>query len=165
MKHQVGFLFLAALALAPAGLAAQYSLVRVTIDSGTLIRMHPPTGAAIRGRLVQPLGPTSTLVQVCRYPAPPCNTKSDSSAFQRIPTASLVRIDVQQGSRWATGAVIGGVVGGVLGGLLGAFVNGMCEDSAGCGASTAVYALVGAVGFGAFGTLIGSGSPKWRPAP
>jgi len=48
---------------------------------------------------------------------------------------------------------------------VGAFANGMCEDPAGCGASTAVYALVGAVGFGAFGALIGSGSPKWRPAP
>ena len=165
MRPQVGFLFVAAIALAPAMLAAQDSLVRVTIDSGTLIRMHPPTGASIRGRLVQPLGPTSTVVQVCRYPAPPCNTKSDSSAFQRIPTASLVRIDVQEGSRWATGAVIGGVVGGVLGGLTGAFVNGMCEDPDGCGASTGVYTLIGAAFFGGFGALIGSGSPKWVPAP
>lgn len=165
MTRQANLLILVALFLAPTTLIAQDSLVRATIDSGTLIRMHRATGAPIRGRLIQPLDPTSTIVQVCRYPAPPCTTQSDTAAFQRVPTASLIRVDVQQGSRWATGGIIGGAVGALLGGLVGAFVNGMCEEPDGCGASTAVYALVGAAGFGTFGALIGSGSPKWRPAP
>jgi hypothetical protein len=151
--------------LSPTGLAAQDTLVRTTIDSGTLIRMHPAAGASIRGRLTQPLGPSTTLVQFCRYPVPSCATGSDSSAYQRIPTASLVRVEVQQGSRWATGALIGGSIGGLLGGLLGAVANGMCEDANGCGTPTIVYALIGAAGFGGFGALIGTGSPRWRPAP
>ena len=159
------FAFAILCALAPTSLVAQDSLVHATIDSGTLIRMHPITGASIRGRLVQPLTPSSAFVQVCRYPAPPCTPKSDSLAFQRLPAASLARIDVQQGSRWTTGALIGGIFGGALGGLASAFANGMCEDPEGCGASTPVYALIGAAFFGGFGALIGSGSPKWVPAP
>ena len=149
----------------PVELAAQDSLIHATIDSGTLIRVHPATGASIRGRLIAPLTPTSITAQVCRYPAPPCTPASDSLAFRRIPTASLVRVDVQQGSRWGTGAIIGGVFGGVLGGLAGAWANSDCLDSGGCGAPTAVFALVGAAFFGGFGALIGSGSPKWVPAP
>ena len=151
-------------ALSPAGLAAQGQLVREAVDSGTLIRMHPATGASIRGRLIQPLGPSTTLVQFCRYPMPSCAVATDSSAVQRIPTAALVSVDVQQGNHWATGAVIGGSFGALLVGFAGAFANGMCEDPSGCGPPTVVYALIGAAGFGAFGALIASGSPRWKPA-
>ncbi len=165
MTLRIGVLVTVALALAPVRLAAQDSLVRATIDSGILIRMHPATGSSIRGRLIRPLEPTSTVAQVCRYPATPCTAKSDSAAFQRIPTASLVRVDVQQGSHWATGGLIGAVFGGLLGGLAGAWVNSDCLDSGGCTTPTAGWAIIGAAGFGAFGALIGSGSPKWRPAP
>ncbi len=77
MKPQVGFLFVAAIALAPAMLAAQDSLVRVTIDSGTLIRMHPPRPVRRFAVRLAPLGPTSTVVVVCRRVRLPRNTKSD----------------------------------------------------------------------------------------
>jgi hypothetical protein len=149
--------------LTPTQVLAQDRLVRATVDSGTLIRMHPDSGPYLRGRLVAPLTPTSTLVHVCRYPAPPCTPQSDSSAFQRIPTSSLARIDVQEGNNWVNGAMVGGLIGGFLFGLAGAFANGMCEESEGC-ASVPAYVMVGGVSIGALGALIAGASPRWRPA-
>ena len=163
MKYQAALLLALASVVAPTDVAAQGRLVRATVDSGTLIRMHPDSGPYLRGRLIAPLTPTSTLVHVCRYPAPPCTATSDSSAFQRIPTSSLARIDVQEGSNWTNGAVVGGLIGGFLFGLAGAFANGMCEESEGC-ASVPAYVMVGGVTFGALGALIAGGSPRWRPA-
>src|SRR6266850_3363411 len=160
MRSRAGILLAGLCALASRGLAAQESVVRAPIDSGTLIRMHPATGAPVRGRLFQPLGPTSSLVRFCRYPAPPCTNPTDSSAIQRLPVTSIVRLEVQRGNRWEHGAAIGGLIGGVLGSLLGSLANGLC-DSTSCGPSTGEYVFLGAIGVGAFGALIGSGSPKW----
>jgi hypothetical protein len=164
MARRAGVLFLCLCAPTAGVLAAQGSPVPASIDSGTLIRMHQAEGAPIRGRLLRPLDSTSTLVQFCRYPAPRCTSESAPAAFGKLPVESIVRVDVQRGSRWATGAVIGGVIGGVLGGLLGAVVNGLCESADGCGPSTAGYITIGAIGFGGFGALFGSAFPKWREA-
>jgi hypothetical protein len=164
MKHQALVLVLLC-AVAPGGLAAQDSLVHATIDSGTLVRMHPTSGEPIRGRLVQPLGPSSVVVQFCRYPAPPCTNPLDSTVIRSLPMSSLTRLDVQRGSHWDSGAAIGGLVGGALGWLIGAFANGMCESPNGCGPPTAAYFAIGAATFGALGAFIGGGSPKWGPAP
>jgi len=152
-------------ALVPAPLTAQDSLVHATIDSGTLVRMHPSTGASIRGRLVQPLSPSSTIIRYCRYPAPACTNPADTTAIRSLPTAGIQRLEVQRGSEWFTGALTGGLVGAGLGLLVGAFANGLCEDTSGCGPPTGVYLGVGALGFGALGAMIGSGSIKWGPAP
>jgi len=152
-------------AIAPARLAAQDSLVHATIDSGTLIRMHPAVGAPVRGRLVRPLSPSSTIIQFCRYPAPPCTNPTDTAAIQQLSTSSLHRLEVQRGSQWATGAFTGGLIGAGLGLLAGLVSNGLCEDSSGCGPGTGVYMGVGAVIFGGLGAMIGSGSIEWGPAP
>jgi len=153
------------LAAVPVGLAAQDSLVHATIDSGTLVRMHPATGAPVRGRLVRPLTPSSTFVHYCRYPAPPCTNPADTTAIQQVSTTTLQRLEVQRGSQWATGALTGGLVGAGLGLLVGLASNSLCEDSSGCGPGTGVYMLSGAVLFGGLGAMIGSGSIKWGPAP
>ena len=151
-------------AAAPAHLAAQRPLARATVDSGTLIRMYPTTGPYLRGRLIRPLTPTTPVIDVCRYPAVPCDARSDSSAYQQVPTASLTRIEVQRGTRWETGAFIGGVIGGMLGAMAGAFANSMCDTSDGC-TSIMGAALLGVTTVGAFGALIGSSQPDWAPAP
>jgi len=141
--------------------------VRETVESGTLVRMHPTTGGAIRGRLTQPWTQSTTLVRVCRYPAPPCSGLSDTSAYQSISTSSLVNVEVQQGTHWASGAWIGGVFGGLFGALAGDFAWGM-SDCFNCGGSQAAAiaggALIGAVISAGFGALIGSSSPRWKPA-
>jgi len=157
--------FLALCALIPIGLKAQGSLVHATIDSGILVRMHPASGTPILGRLVQPLGPSTTTIRFCRYPAPQCTDPTDSVVIQRRLTTSIARLEVQRGDHWATGAGIGGAIGLLFGGFVGALRNGFCEESSGCGPSTGAFAAIGAIGFGVIGALIGSGSPKWRPAP
>ena len=164
MRFQAGFLFVVMLTLTPADLAAQDSLVRATIDSGTLIRMHPAAGSPVRGRLIQPLRPSSTVVLFCRSPAPPCNTSSDSAAFGQVPTSSLDRLEVQRGSHWPIGAAIGGVVGLVIGGLAEALASMDCNESGSCPTGGVILG-VSTVLFGAMGAFVGSGSPKWGPAP
>lgn len=166
MKPQVGFLFIAtlALALAPARLAAQDSLVHATIDSGTLVRFHPLSGPPTRGRLLQPLSPSSTIVVFCRYPALPCTNLADSTTLVRLPVDGLERVELQTGTRWATGAWIGGAIGVTLGGLASALGHGLCE-STDCGPPVAVEAFISGVFVGLIGALIGSGSPTWAPAP
>jgi hypothetical protein len=164
MKPQVGFLFVVTLALATSRLAAQDSLVRATIDSGTLIRMHPVAGSPVKGRLLQPLGPSSTVVQYCRYPAPPCTPPIDSADVGRYPMASLTRIEVQRGSHWAVGAAAGGALGVLIGGLVAVAVAIGCGEAGDCPSGAVVMGIPIAL-FGAMGGFIGSGSPKWVAAP
>ena len=155
-------------ALAPIGLAAQDSLVHATIDSGTLVRMRPATGAAFQGRLVQPLTPSSPVILFCRLPARACADPSDTSAIQRVTTASLIGLEVQRGTRWASGALWGGLIGIAAGKLVSELVGTLCPGEAGnrdCGPSSAGYTAIGAVTFGVIGGIIGSGKPKWSPAP
>jgi len=164
MKPQAVVLLAGLCALTPVKLTAQDSLLRATIDSGTLIRMHPMVGSPVRGRLIQPLRPSSTVVQFCRYPAAPCTTSSDSAAYGNLPTASLGRLEVQRGSHWPIGAAIGGVVGLVIGGLAEGLASMDCNESGSCppgGLITGISTVL----FGAMGAFIGSGSTKWGPAP
>lgn len=167
MQRKIVILALAC-ALAPIGLVAQDGLVHATIDSGTLVRMHPATGAPFRGRLVQPLTPSSPFVQFCRNPGPACADPSDTSAVRRVPTASLVALDVQHGTKWASGALWGALIGIAAGKLVSEVVGSVCGGETGnrdCGPSGAEYAAIGAVTFGVIGALIGGGKPKWSPAP
>lgn len=137
--------------LIPLPLAAQDTLVRATIDSGVLVRMHPAAGVAIRGRLVRPVDSASTVIYFCRYPSADCSVEPSSPSIQEIGIDSIVRLEVQRGSKWGVGAAIGGVISGFLftrvyGWSSGAFFVG---------------ALPGAI----IGGLIGNGSPTWGPAP
>lgn len=145
-------------------LEAQASPVRATIDSGVLIRMHPTEGAAIRGRLVQPLGPTSVTAMYCRYPAPPCTDPADTASIHQLATRSLVRIDVENGTNWRTGGIIGAVVGALLGALA-AELQSDCDPGTCSGASPGGSIVIGAFVVGGIGALIGSSSPRWGPAP
>ena len=157
-----------ACALAPIGLAAQDSLVHAAIDSGTLVRMHPATGAPFRGRLVQPLTPSSPFIHFCRNPGPACADPSDTSAVRRVPTAALVGLDVQHGTKWASGALWGALIGIATGKLVSEVVGSVCGGETGnrdCGPSGAEYAALGAITFGVIGGFIGGGKPKWSPAP
>ena len=157
-----------ACALAPIGLAAQDSLVHAAIDSGTLVRMHPAAGAPFRGRLVQSLTPSSPFIHFCRNPGPACADPSDTSAVRRVPTASLIALDVQHGTKWASGALWGALIGIAAGKLVSEVVGSVCGGETGnrdCGPSGAEYAALGAVTFGVIGGFIGGGKPKWSPAP
>ena len=164
MTPKVAVLLAALCALAPGRLAAQAGLVRTTVDSGTLVRMYPPTGAPVRGRLVQALDPTSAAVLFCRYPAPPCADPSDSAAIQQLPTMSLSRLEVQRGSHWGVGAALGGLVGLFLGVATEALASMDCNESNSCPVSGLITG-VGVLTFGTIGAMVGGSSPKWGPAP
>ena len=154
--------------LAPFAAAAQEGPARATLDSGTLVRMHPASGAPFRGRLVQPLTPSSALIQICRNPGPACVDPSDTSTVRRIPTAALIGLDVQRGTNSATGALWGALIGIAAGKLTSEIVGSLCGGETGnrdCGPSGAEYAAIGGVTFGIIGGIIGGGKPKWSPAP
>ena len=154
--------------VAPAGLAAQDSLIRVTIDSGTLVRMHAGAGSPVQGRLVQPLTPSSTFLWYCAHPGPACATPADSSAIQRVPTTSLTALDVQHGDYLLEGLAVGAVWGALWGVFLGATSAAFCDADTGpfmCNYSVGTYALVTAIGFALITGSTGAAKPKWKPAP
>jgi len=151
MKLRKALLIVALGALPPPHLAAQDSLVHATIDSGALVQVRLGSGAPVRGRLVEPLTPSSTIIRFCRYPAPACTNPSDTVTIQHLPTSSLRSVEVARGSHW----VIGALVGGLTGGALMAVASGSQSD----------YIAVGVVSIGVLGAVIGGGSPRWGPAP
>jgi hypothetical protein len=148
--------------LGPLPAVAQDALVRTALDSGALIRVHPVSGAAVRGRLVAPLAPSSDTIALCQGRVAHCTDPGDSTAIRRIATASVSRVEVARGTQSATGAAIGGATGLAFGLLAGA-ATGACAASD-CGGPSA-GAILGAslLVFSLIGALVGSSFPAWGP--
>jgi len=162
---RLALLLLASLAaLAPSPAAAQDALVRAAVDSGTLVRIQPVSGAAVRGRLMAPLEPSSNAVAICQRRGGRCPDPGDSTAIRRIPMASVSRLEVARGAHAGTGAAIGGAFG--LGfGVLASAATDACAGSD-CGGPSAAAILGGSIlVFSLIGALIGAGVPAWGPPP
>ena len=157
--HGVTLGVLVVMALATPQLAHAQSLP-ATLDSGTLVRMHPPTGLPTRGRLIQAATRSSELLRFCRYPAPECTAASRSEAFGEVNLASLEHLDVRVGGKWGWGAAIGAVIGFGIGSLLAEFDETYCQRYE-C-RSQVKMRLVPTIGFATLGALIGNGSSRWR---
>lgn len=159
-------LLVALCTLAPIGLAAQDTLLPVAIDSGKMVRMHT-THSIVLGRLTARFQNTDAALHYCRYPGPPCLGAEDSAAVRTMPVATVLRLEVSQGSAWRRGAVIGGVLGAVTGGLATAYVLGFRECTR-CESKTPII-VAGAISNGLFwgglGALWGSAFPRWSKSP
>jgi hypothetical protein len=148
--------------VAPFPAAAQDTLVRAALDSGALVRVHPVSGATVRGRLVAPLAPSGDTIALCQGRAAHCNDPGDSTAIRRIPTASVSRIEVAHGTQSATGAAIGGATGLAFGLLAGAATDACVVSDCG-GPSAGAILGVSVVVFALLGALVGSSFPAWGP--
>lgn len=152
------------IAFVPGGASAQDSLVPATLDSGTLVRVHPVSGADYRGRLLAPLAPSSDVIALCRGRGARCTDPGDSASMRQIPTASVSRIEVARGTQSATGAAVGGAFGLAFGVLAGA-ATGACVGGD-CGGPSAEAIMAGSiVMFALIGALVGAGIPAWGPPP
>ena len=147
---------------APSSLGAQ-QLFTVPLDSGTLVRLRL-SGELVEGRLLQPLAPTSTDIRFCRYPGNPCFRDSEERV-RTLPTTDIQGLDVQNGTRWQRGMLIGGAIGFVVGLVGSLFTNGLCDTGMRCFSDPAAVAMGGMVGGMGWGLLFGSTSIVWRPAP
>ncbi len=144
-------------------LRAQQPLVRQTIDSGTLVRLHVMEDSTVRGRLLAPFAPGAPTIAFCRFPGPPCTSIDDPGAMMAWPVATVQHVDVARGNGGRTGAIIGLLIGTVIGTSLGQFcIDGPCPSTAHAWLHVGLPfgAAIAALGWG-----IGSGHPHWQSAP
>lgn len=151
----------AMLLLPMVGLGAQFPVSRLPIDSGRLVRFRRES-EAISGRLLVRFHPGDSVMIVCRYPAPPCDATSRPEATLTVPARQLRDLEVQSGTKWGMGAMIGSLVGIVLGAAADDLEAGFCEGSCHHGG---YYSIRYTVAFGLIGALFGSAAAKWGPAP
>lgn len=151
------------LAVVSSPVDAQVPLATQPLDSGVLVRARLHDGSALRGRLLTPFTPGTPSLRLCLYPGRPCSAASDDRA-RTIPTSGLTRLHVAAGTRVRTGAVVGALVGVLAGEFVYGLSKGLCESS-GCVPPRFRTLLVGALGFGLFGAVFGTGFDAWAPAP
>ena len=140
-------------------LAAQQSIPRM-IDSGVVVRMHAAGAPLMRGRLLHAIGPGTTSIRFCRYPAPSCTAASVPEAFGEVNVTALDHLDVQAGNKWALGAVIGGLIGAALGTIAAGFAS-YCDHSA-CSRDQFVPFITPTLLLGGIGAMMASGSHRWK---
>jgi hypothetical protein len=153
-----------ALGIAVPTLPAQQPLVRTTLDSGTVVRLHLNTGDAEAGRLLAPFATDSTTFRFCRFPAPPCSGPAGPRYAERL-VADVRSVDRHTGTRWKRGALVGAVIGTT-------WVVSLFASGADCFPDLAGISRVGAcaTSIGGFisipalvGAIVGSGWHTWRP--
>jgi hypothetical protein len=159
MRHlMAGLLWI----FASAPLLAQAARAPLSLDSGSVVRLHWTDGKE-KARLLAPLEWNSTLVRYCRYPSPVCGGSTLNPQRTR-PVGELTRLEVRRGSRTGRGALIGAGFG-TLGGLVV-----LCTERLGDGPHLSkgqqVLAVAAfAAAWGGLGTLIGGASDEWATAP
>lgn len=159
---RAGRLFVALCAFAPVGLAAQDTLAPVTIDSGKLVRMRTTNSVAI-GRLTSPYQRTDAILHYCRYPGPPCVGIEDSAAVRTMSAATLLRLEVSQGSQWRRGALIGGVLGAVTGAYVATMIP--CTKCSSKSEGVVLLGVFNGLLWGGIGAVVGSAFPRWSHSP
>ncbi len=153
-------LLLGSLAAAP--LIAQEPPQGLSLDSGTVVRLHWRDHVE-RARLLAPLEPNSTEVRYCRYPGPVCGGSTLNPPRTR-PASELTRLDLRRGSRTGRGALIGAAAGAV-GGLIVLVGHGLSDQPA-PSKRVQVLTVLSLAGIGSgFGALVGSASDDWARAP
>ena len=152
---------LALLLLVVPSVRAQVPLITQPLDSGTLVRAHLSNGSVVRGRLLAPLVPPAASLRLCLYPGRLCAGPLDDRT-RTLPVSDVRFLEVADGTRARTGALVGAVVGVLMGEAVHGLAEGMCE-SAGCIPPRWRADLVGALGGALWGALLGAGFDAWRP--
>lgn len=165
MKWQALVFSITTFAVTCIGSAAAQVPSRISLDSGALVRMYTANGV-VRGRLVQPFRGTGDPFRYCRYPGPPCTEAQDSVAIRIMPSAALLHLDIQSGTHWRRGLLIGGAIGAALGAVGTALIASGCDRTSciSTNSAAALGGLSGAITIGALGTLWGSAFPRWKAA-
>jgi hypothetical protein len=135
---------------------------RIELDSGTVVQFHWRDKAE-KARLLAPLGPASSEVRYCRYPAPSCGT-SDLNPPKARSLTDLTRLDVRKGSQVGRGALLG-AAGGLAGGLLIILGYGLSDRPAPLPVHQALIVGSTTVVWTGLGALIGAALDKWQPVP
>lgn len=139
----------------------QQPLVRRTLDSATVIRLHLPTSQREVGKLLAPFGTDSTMLRYCRYPAPPC--RMGGLRYVERPAANVLTLEIHLGTARNRYALIGGLVGAGLGIPLRAFAEAMEERDLPLSEEIGIVAGTAAV-FALIGALIGVNIHYWGAA-
>ena len=142
---------------------AQRAPITIPVDSGAVVRLTWRERPARIGKLLAKLESASDSVAYCRYPGPPCSSGSPSGVEAR-PTAELVSVELQRGTRAARGALIGAGVGAAVIGLGRMAFRDHNSPAPWTGARVAGAITVVALSAGV-GALIGRGSTRWTLAP
>jgi hypothetical protein len=132
---------------------------RVTLDSGTVVRLHWNDGKQ-KARLLAPLGPDSTLVRYCRYPSPVCGV-STSNPPQTRSINDLTRVDARRGSRTGRGALIGAGVG-ASGSLLMLLGHSLSDRPAPSTEQVVLTSTLIIATWSGLGALVGGSSDNWE---
>jgi hypothetical protein len=143
-------------------LLAQEAAEPLSLDSGTVVRLHWADGSE-KARLLAPLGWNSALVQYCRHPSPVCGESTLNPPRMR-PVGDLARLDVRRGSRAGRGALIGAEFG-TLGGLIALYTHGLSDAPRLSTDQQMLTVAVIAAAWSALGALIGAASDNWEPIP
>lgn len=159
MRHGL-LVLLGILGVSP--LLAQSAHEPVTLDSGTVVRLHW-AGGSEKARLLAPFGWDSVLVWYCRYPSPVCGESSLNQPRVR-PVETLTRLDVRHGSRTRRGMLIGAGFG-ALGGLLVLQARALGDAPPLTSGQQILTVASLTVAWGAIGALIGAASDDWRTVP
>ena len=150
-----------ALLLFWSSVAAAQQVPPVTIDSGTLVRMHLTASGTIRGRLVKEFTSYSPSLTFCPYPGPQCVAEAESR-ITSLPIAQVTSIDQAVGTHVERGLIIGGLIGAGVGGLFLAANSELCDID--CGSSdTRGFLIPLVLGLG-LGAAFGAASTEWAPA-
>ena len=163
MRTRLQAMIAVSLACCPNVLCGQGPPPRMPVDSGTLIRLAPPTGPYVVGRLLRRIASRQDSAVMCRYPGPPCTSVLDPSEVRRMLLTGTTTIEVQRGNHLATGAIIGGLIGGALGAGVGGFRS-LC-DAVDCGPSANTVTMIGALAGAVLGGAFGASSPSWAKVP
>jgi len=149
------------LLLAVSPVRAQLPPITQPLDSGTLVRARLSDGSVVRGRLLAPLVPPAASLRLCLYPGRLCTGPLDDRT-RTLPVGGLRSLEVADGTRARTGALVGAIVGVLLGEAVRGLAAGLCE-SPGCVPPRWRSYLVGAIGGALWGVVLGAGFDAWRP--
>jgi hypothetical protein len=152
--------FILGLAATPA--LAQGAPLTQLVDSGAVVRLTWRERPTRVGRLLAPLGPTSDSVRYCRYPGPPCSSRS-SSGVEFGPTDELMKLEIPRGSHATQGALIGAGIGAAVLGIGRLALADQDSPAPWTGQRVAGAITVVALSAGV-GALIGRRSVRWALA-
>jgi hypothetical protein len=147
--------------LGPLPLWPQEALVRQTLDSGTVLRLHLQDARMEKGKLLTPFTPDDTIFHYCRYPAPPCAV-GDNRYVER-PAWDVSSVDIRSGTRIWWGVGIGVPIGLAWSYMTVGLIEYGRETNVGTGEAIRITLLSTAVWAG-LGALIGAGIDVWKPA-
>ena len=141
--------------------AQQIDTGRIQLDSGAVVRFHWRNGSE-KARLLAPIGPGSSEVRYCRYPAPSCG--SDVNPGRARPLNTLDGLDIRRGSRAGRGALVGGAAG-LAGSLLLILGESLSDRPVSDDVPRVVFVGTITAVWTGLGALIGASLDNWKAVP